>query len=699
MLYYHDCYSNEIQQGSTYPQLCPFGNDTETYNAVFNNAGNLLNRVFTYASSLGIQNCVGTETPITLPPGESCNGPICALRTYYSVSRQDHFVTTTPCEECDNFYQYVRPEGWVSLKPTSIFNTALSTCYSGTLEDNILVVGTTCPSGYGFVRTAGYASSVNTTYNGTRMIPLVTYYDASMKDHWVLANATSIKDATSMGYTVDAQSKIVYVLSNGEQPDIPVTNSTLKYYEGIFNRISAKYPIDWYWLWTPENWEWSHVSVNDPIVNQTITDVNTAYEALKNVDADFNLATCGWVIGPDGNRSYLNGYLPTEIVMSSIDVDLGRVDPDPAYAIISKDRTTWDIPWMEDDPDLTALQLWVNRTMDHAIIAKSYGVSGLLGIHWRTQEISPQISALSMMGWNTTNEYGERHKGLSPQTSLEFWTNWVSTEFNLTDSSVIESMGTLWNEEIDSVSLPDGFNGKLPMQGCPGILKANAKPWSTVSQYYTFVDKFNGYKASVNGMEAMERFNYWSNMLEYIRMMGKVGVDWGNLGKTVTSEILLNDTAVMINYLMAAMTTKGTMGTLTNIQQQLIPKMIWTNKLKLPTEYNGVTRMWVMSPRSMFSMEHGDGQQYDIEIMILSKTRVVLTDITVYYRELTSNGNWNTLNNIQLRGDKTSQVYLGSVAINTDIINAKGFEYYVEAKADSMNLRWPIENSFTVSVQ
>ena len=92
MLYYHDCYSNEIQQ-TTYPNLCPFGNDTATYNAVFNNAGNLLNKVFTYAHSLGIENCVGTETPITLPPGMPCDGPICALRTYYSASRKDHFVT------------------------------------------------------------------------------------------------------------------------------------------------------------------------------------------------------------------------------------------------------------------------------------------------------------------------------------------------------------------------------------------------------------------------------------------------------------------------------------------------------------------------------------------------------------------------------------------------------------------------------
>lgn len=351
---------------------------------------------------------------------------------------------------------------------------------------------------------------------------------------------------------------------------------------------------------------------------------------------------------------------------------------------------------MEDDPDLTALQLWVNRTMDHAIIAKSYGVTGLLGIHWRTQEISPQISAVAMMGWNTTNEYGQRHSGISPQTSLEFWMDWVSKEFNLTNNTLIQSMGELWNTEIDSVSLPDGFNGKLPMHGCPGVLNVNKAPWSTVSQYYTFVDKFNSYQSEITDEESMDRFKYWSNMLEYIRMMGKVGVDWGHLDSS-NSNILINDTITMINYLMAAMTTKGTMGTLTNIQQQLIPDMIWANKLSLPTEYSGVTRMWLLAPRSMILNAVAGTTKYDIQVMILSKVAPSVTDITVYYRELSNNANWKTINNLSQKGNKR-QVYTGSITINSDIITAKGFEIYVTSKADSIGLRWPVANSFAVTV-
>eukprot|EP01083_Nonionella_stella_P142064 438779_1 len=208
--------------------------------------------------------------------------------------------------------------------------------------------------------------------------------------------------------------------------------------------------------------------------------------------------------------------------MSSIDGHLGQDAPDPAYEIISKDRETWNIPWMEDDPDLTALQLWVNRTMSHIQIAQEYGVHGMMGIHWRTQEVSPQISALSLMAWNVTNQNGQRHQRLSPQTSFEFWIDWVSKEFNLSDPSVIQSMATLFNDEMDSQHLPDSFNHKLPMQGCPGILMPNHKPWSEVSVYYGFVDTFNAYRQYIVGAENVERFEYWSNMFEYLRMMGKV---------------------------------------------------------------------------------------------------------------------------------------------------------------------------------
>lgn len=82
----------------------------------------------------------------------------------------------------------------------------------------------------------------------------------------------------------------------------------------------------------------------------------------------------------------------------------------------------WVIPWAEDDPGLTAPELWLNRTLLHAADAIKYGCGGLsealsepessgcviarhccmpslaplaaaVMIHWRTRMTSPQIGA------------------------------------------------------------------------------------------------------------------------------------------------------------------------------------------------------------------------------------------------------------------------------------------------------------------
>ena len=64
-----------------------------------------------------------------------------------------------------------------------------------------------------------------------------------------------------------------------------------------------------------------------------------------------------------------------------------------------KGRPTWAIPWLEDDPALTAPQLWAARLRRDAADARRYGASGLIGLHWRTRAIGPNVAALAQAGW------------------------------------------------------------------------------------------------------------------------------------------------------------------------------------------------------------------------------------------------------------------------------------------------------------
>lgn len=75
---------------------------------------------------------------------------------------------------------------------------------------------------------------------------------------------------------------------------------------------------------------------------------------------------------------------------------------DPAYANLTHHPDKWVIPWAEDDPGLTAPELWVNRTILHAQEAQQYNATGLLQIHWRTKALGPQLSAGMSYSWNSS---------------------------------------------------------------------------------------------------------------------------------------------------------------------------------------------------------------------------------------------------------------------------------------------------------
>jgi hypothetical protein len=173
-------------------------------------------------------------------------------------------------------------------------------------------------------------------------------------------------------------------------------------YEGIFARAARAYPIDYYWMWTPE---WWLGQVPKDHVEKTVADMLAACKAAQRVHAPFQLATCGWVLGPPDDRSLWDEALPKDMPVSCINRDVGKAPVDPSFLHVTG-REKWAIPWLEDDPALTSPQLWVGRMRRDAADALRYGCTGLMGIHWRTRILSPNVSALakaawSQSGWNT----------------------------------------------------------------------------------------------------------------------------------------------------------------------------------------------------------------------------------------------------------------------------------------------------------
>ncbi|MBD3176710.1 MAG: hypothetical protein GF320_16135, partial [Armatimonadia bacterium] len=167
-------------------------------------------------------------------------------------------------------------------------------------------------------------------------------------------------------------------------------------YRGIFERAARAYAPDYYWLWTPEGWTWS--GTTDEQVEATARDIELALEALEDVGDPMTLGTCGWVLGPPRERSLFDDMLPPDSPMACINQQVGVAPVEPAFADIDG-RPQWAIPWLEDDPAMTAPQLWVSRMRRDAQDALEYGCTGLMGIHWRTRNVAPMVSALAKAGW------------------------------------------------------------------------------------------------------------------------------------------------------------------------------------------------------------------------------------------------------------------------------------------------------------
>ena len=177
------------------------------------------------------------------------------------------------------------------------------------------------------------------------------------------------------------------------------TSDVRAVYEGTFRRIMASHPLDYYWIWTPESWTWEG---NQPAqYSNTVADLKLALEAWQNVKAPFQLATAGWVLGPAHDRAAFDRDLPKDIPMSAISRDTGATEVDPAFGGI-RGREKWAIPWLESDnrQGLAAIQLEAGRMRRDAAAALAAGCTGLMGLHWRTEILSPNVSALAQAAWD-----------------------------------------------------------------------------------------------------------------------------------------------------------------------------------------------------------------------------------------------------------------------------------------------------------
>ena len=88
--------------------------------------------------------------------------------------------------------------------------------------------------------------------------------------------------------------------------------------------------------------------------------------------------------------------MPQDIIFSCLNPGMGAKGHAPVLAEVAQHRPTWSIPWFEGDGWLWHLQFRAASVSDQVKAAYADKLSGVVGIHWRTEEIRPNLEAFAV---------------------------------------------------------------------------------------------------------------------------------------------------------------------------------------------------------------------------------------------------------------------------------------------------------------
>ncbi len=698
-MYDRNDYGSDIMRG-----LGPMPQSPRDCNEVFNRAGAMLHDAFTLAHSLGIKTCVGTETALVVP--QRIRERMAVKNTSFEVlgGKLANYNEAIANTEDDALYQNVRydVDGYRFPLPNGSYNVTLKFCEvaydrSGARVFDVCIQKRRVMEALDIFTKAGKNVALDCTFSGVQVTDGVLDISFPRRTEFPSVAAIAIEGATAnVKINCGGTAYKDYLPDDGTaQID---NESVRKLYEGMFTRIARTYPVDYYWFWTPENWTWE--GVKQEVVDATITDIQTAIAAAKNVAAPFQLATCGWVLGPQTDRALFDKVLPKEMPVSCINRKVGMEPVDRGFSNVA-DRPKWAIPWLEDDPAMNSIQLWAGRMRRDAADALEYGCTGLMGIHWRTRILSPNVSALAKAAWDQAGWGKKDAPGASEFRPVDdFYRDWALSEFG---PEAAEEAAALFAKIDCRLPRPSDWIGG------PGGYQPDKRSWNEVSKEYAFVDELAALRSRISGKGNAERFDYWLSNFEFLRAMGKVRCIWAEFDvamekakagdtpenkKRVARETALPLRKTLIAAvseaycrLLATVNTAGEMGSVTNLEQHTLPGLVekpgaelssmlgeaLPPDAELPREYTGRARVFVSSVRN--SVQTGEP---------LSVNLVVLGEETPRRVSL----RWRTMGEGGFREVPMRHVARGIYAATVESLD-KDVEYYCEAEVGRHRLVWP----------
>jgi len=299
----------------------------------------------------------------------------------------------------------------------------------------------------------------------------------------------------------------------GKNPTDPTTIKEV--YKGIFKRIMATHPIDYYWLWSYEIWP----GENSTWVQSFENDVVLALQALDELGNPFQIAHAGWQLGTDSDPAELENVIPSEAPFFSL---MGSAI---GYDQLSASRVKWPSTWLEYDRSLGQPELAVDRVHEDAYAAFGLTAEGFITEMWRTRLMGPNIGAMRELSWT----YGPTGTALPKDVPIwpsdfveNFYAGWSSKMFGNEAASAIAAIFTYLEYEMPHpLDWTEEQTGTYYM--VPGAIIANPVSWSVEASTYNFVSDFENLRSQIVGEGNVERFDYWLKTWQALRLKGEYG--------------------------------------------------------------------------------------------------------------------------------------------------------------------------------
>jgi len=333
--------------------------------------------------------------------------------------------------------------------------------------------------------------------------------------------------------------------------------------------------------------------------------------------------------------------------------------------------------------------------------ALRYGCDGLMGIHWRTRVLSPNVAALAQAAWDqgawagyTANQpAAPPPKEVFPPTG-DFYSDWAAHEFGLEAGL---AAAPIFQKMDCALPKPSTW-----VKG-PGGIKPDGRPWDQVCKEYAFVDEFAALGPKVKGAGNRERFEYWLNTFLYMRAMGEVNCAWAEYNRVMDKVRAEKDAAAqralacqlalparqklvrllstVYDHLLATVSTTGELGTVANWNQHNLPDLLTAPGAELakilgeplPLDvqpgqpYRGPTRVIVPTLRTSLAAN----EPLKLKVLILSEQPPRAAALY-----------WRTMGERRFASLPLTHVVRGVYSVGLPAHARGDFEYYLKVEPD-----------------